>query len=124
MKRRVLKKKMRRILNSELPTMFKLSAMNHLIKSSQKSSWFQFKDYPYVRFERFSTSLHKGAVTVSEHDRIDEIGFSSWHKAMTWICKQAKRVSDYEVKGSEYVVDSGYYRYRVYQRLGCCKEWD
>lgn len=114
MKRRVLKKKMRRILNSELPVMFKLSAMNHLIKSSPKSSCFQFKDYPNVKYERFSTSLHKGAVTASEHDRIDEIGFSSWHKAMTWICKQAKRVSDYEVKGSEYVVDSGYYCYRVY----------
>lgn len=114
MKRRVVKKKMRRILNSKLPVMFKLSAMHELIKTSQKSSWFQFKDYPYVRFERFSTSLHKCCVTVSEHDRIDEIGFSSWHKSLTWICKQAKRISEYEVQGSEYIVDSGHYRYRCY----------
>ena len=64
MKRRVVKKQMRRILNSELPVMFKLSAMHELIKASQKSSWFQFRDLPYVLFDRFSTSLHKGAVTV------------------------------------------------------------
>lgn len=114
MKRRVLKKRMRRILDSELPTMFKLSAMTEMIKVSSKSSWFQFNDYPYVRFERFSTSLHEGYVTVSEDDRIDKIGFSSWHKALTWICKQAKRISEYEVQGSEYVIDSGYYLYRVY----------
>ena len=114
MKRRIVKKQMKRILNSELPALFKLSAMHELIKASQKSSWFQFKDYPYVRFERFSESLHKGAVTVSEHDCIDEIGFSSWHKAMIWICKQAKRVGECEVKGSEYVIDSGHYRYRTY----------
>lgn len=114
MKNRTLKKKMRRTLNSELPTTFKLSAMHELISLSQKSSWFQFKDYPYVRFERFSTTLHKNYVTVSEHDCIDEIGFSSWYKALIWICKQAKRVGEYEVQGSEYVVDSGYYRYRVY----------
>lgn len=114
MKRRVLKKKMRRILNSELPVMFKLSAMHELIKASQKSSWFQFKDYPYVRFERFSTTLHKGVITVSEHDKVDETGFSSWCQALTWVCKQAKRVGEYEVQGSEYVVDSGRYRYRTY----------
>lgn len=106
MKRRIVKKQMRRILNSELPTMFKLSAMHELIKASQRSSWFQFKDYPYVRFERFSTTLHKGIVTVSEHERVDEIGFSSWHNAMNWICTQAKT-------DTEYVVDSGHYRYRV-----------
>lgn len=87
MKRRVVKKQMRRILNSALPTMFKLSAIHELIKASQRSSWFQFKDYPYVRFERFSTSLHKGCVTVSEHDHVYEIGFSLWCQAMTWICK-------------------------------------
>ena len=40
MKRRVLKKQMRRVLDSALPTMFKLSAMHELIKASQKSSWF------------------------------------------------------------------------------------
>ena len=114
MKRRVLKKQMRRVLDSALPTMFKLSAMHELIKASHKSSWFQFNDYPYVRFDRFSTSLHKGYVTVSEHDHIDEIGFSSWYKALTWICQQAKRVGEYEVQGSEYVVDSGHYRYRTY----------
>lgn len=114
MKRRVLKKQMKRVLNSALPTTFKLLAMNELIKVSQKSSWFQFNDLPYVRFDRFSTTLHKGCVTVSEHDCIDEIGFNLWHQAMTWICKQSKRITDYEVKGSEYVVDSGYYRYRVY----------
>ena len=114
MKRRVLKKQMRHILNNELPTMFKLSAMHELIKASQKSNWFQFKDYPYVRFERFSTTLHKGVITVSEHDTVDEIGFSSWCQALTWICKQAKRIGEYEVHGSEYVVDSGHYRYRVY----------
>ena len=114
MKRRALKKKMKRILNSELPTTFKLSAMRELINLQQKSSWLQFKDYPYVRFERFSTTLHKDCVTVSEHDRVDEIGFSNWRKALTWICKQAKRVSEYEVQGSEYVVDSGHYRYIVY----------
>lgn len=74
MKRRVLKKRMKQIINSELPVMFKLSAMHELIKISQKSSWFQFNDYPYVRFERFSTSLHKGTVTASEHDCIDGIG--------------------------------------------------
>lgn len=108
MKRRVLKKKMRRVLNSALPTTFKLSAMHELIKISEKSSWFQLKDLPYVRFERFSTTLHKGCVTVSEYDRVDEIGFNLWHQAMTWICKQAK------VSGSEYVIDSGHYRYRVY----------
>lgn len=114
MKRRVAKKNMRRILNSELPVMFKLSAMHELIKASQKSSWFQFKDLPCVRFDRYSTTLHKGVVTVLEHDRIDEMGFSSWNKAMIWICKQAKRVSEYGVHGSEYVVDSGHYRYRTY----------
>jgi hypothetical protein len=109
MKRRVVKKQMRRILNSELPVMFKLSAMHEMIKASQKSGLFQFKNLYSLNFDRFSTSdLHKGYVTVSEHDRIDEIGFSNWHKAMTWICKQAK------VCGSEYVVDSGHYRYRVY----------
>lgn len=114
MKRRVLKKRMRRIINSELPVMLKLSAMHELIKASQRSSWFQFKDYPYVRFERFSTSLHKGVITVSEHNKVYETGFSSWCKALTWVCKQATRVGEYEVQGSEYVVDSGYYRYRIY----------
>lgn len=114
MKHRVVKKRMKRILNSELPTTFKLSAMHELISLSQKSSWFQFKDYPYVRFERFSTTLHKDCVTVSEHDRVDEIGFCNWRQALTWICKQAKRVSEYEVQDSEYVVDSGHYRYRIY----------
>ena len=114
MKRRVLKKQMKRVLNSALPTTFKLSAMHELIKISQKSSWFQFGDFPYARFDRFSTTLHKGVITVSEHDRVDETCFTSWHQAMTWICKQAKRITDYEVKGSEYVVDSGHYRYRVY----------
>lgn len=114
MKHRVAKKQMKHILNSELPTMIKLSAMHELINVSQKSSWFQFKDYPYVRFERISTSLHKGCVTVSEHDCIDETGFNSWSQAMTWICKQAKRVGEHEVQGSEYIVDSGHYRYRTY----------
>jgi len=114
MKRRVVKKRMRRVLNSELPTTFKLSATIKLIKTSQRSSWFQFTDYPYVRFERFSTSLNKGKVIVSEYDCIDEIGFSNWHQALTWICKQAKRVGEYEVQGSEYIVDSGHYCYRVY----------
>lgn len=114
MKRRIVKKRMRRILDSELSAMYKLSAMHELIKASQRSSWFQFKDHPYVRFERFSTSLHNGCVTVSEHGCIDEIGFSCWDKAMVWICKQAKRVGEYEVKGSEYIVDSGHYRYRTY----------
>lgn len=107
MKRRIVKKQMRQIIDSELPTMFKLSAMHELIKASQKSSWFQFKDLPYVRFDRFSTTLHKGVVTVSEQDRIDEIGFNSWRKAIIWICKQAK------ICGSEYEIDSGHYRYRV-----------
>ena len=114
MKRRVLKKQMRRVLNSELPVMFKLSAMHELIKTSQKSSWFQFRDFPYVRFDRFSTTLHKGGITVLEHDKVDETGFSSWCQALTWVCKQAKRVGEYEVQGSEYVIDSGHYRYRVY----------
>lgn len=113
MKRRVLKKQMKCTLNSSLPITFKLSAMHELIKVSQKSSWFQFNDYPYVRFERFSTSLHKGCITVAEHDKVDEIGFSSWRQALTWVCKQAKRVGEYEIQGSEYVVDSGHYRYRV-----------
>lgn len=45
---------------------------------------------------------------------IDETSFSSWRSAMIWICKQAKRVGEYEVQGSEYVVDSGHYLYRVY----------
>lgn len=114
MKRRIAKKQMRRILNSESPVMFKLSAMHELIKASQKSSWFQFKDLPCVRFDRFSTTLHKGVITVSEHDKVDETGFSSWCQALTWVCKQAKRIGEYEVQGSEYVVDSGHYRYRVY----------
>ena len=114
MKRRVLKKKMKRILNGELPAMIKLSVMQELIKLSQRSSWFQFKDYPYVRFERFSTSLNKGYVTVLEHDCVDGIGFGSWYKGLAWICKQARRVGECEVQGSEYIVDSGYYRYRVY----------
>ena len=114
MKRRVLKKKMNRLISSELPTMLKLSAMQELIKLSQRSSWFQFRDYPYVRFERFSTSFHKGNITVSENDCVDEICFSSWCKAMIWICKQAKHVGECEVQGSEYIVDSGHYRYKVY----------
>ena len=114
MKRRVLKKKMRRILNEELPVMFKLSSMKELVNLAQRSSWFQFKDYPYVRFERLSASLCKGYVTVLESDCIDGISFSSWRKAMIWICKQGKRVSEYEVNGSEYIVDSGHYRYKVY----------
>lgn len=114
MKRRVLKKNMRRILNEELPVIIKLSAMQELIRLSQMSSWFQIKDYPYVRFERFSTSLNKGYVTVSEHDCIGGVGFCSWYKGLAWICKQAKRVGECEVQGSEYTVDSGHYRYRVY----------
>lgn len=114
MKRRALKKKMRRIINGELPVMIKLSAMQELIKLSQRSSWFQIKDYPYVRFERLSTSLNKDYVIVLENDCIDGIGFSSWNKAMIWICKQAKRVGECEVQGSEYTVDSGHYRYRVH----------
>lgn len=114
MKRRALKKKMKRILNKEFPVIIKLSAMKELITLSQRSSWFQFKNYPYVRFERLSTSLHKGYVTVSESDCIDEIGFSSWRKAMIWVCKQCKRVDEHEVQGSEYIVDSGHYRYKVY----------
>ena len=114
MKRRALKKKMKRILNKEFPVMIKLSAMKELITLSQRSSWFQFKNYPYVRFERLSTSLHKGYVTVSENDCIDEIGFSSWRKAMIWVCKQCKRVDEHEVQESEYIVDSGHYRYKVY----------
>ena len=69
--------------------------MHELIKASQRSSWFQFKDYPYVRLERISTSLHKGYVTVSEHDNVDEVSFSNWHQAMTWICKRAKCISEY-----------------------------
>lgn len=106
MKRRIVKKQMRQIINSELPTMFKLSAMRELIKASPKSGLYPFKKY----ITRFWTSLqkHKGVVTVSEQDRIDEIGFSSWRKAITWICKQAKAC------GSEYEIDSGHYRYRVY----------
>ncbi len=114
MKRRVLKKQMRRILNSELPVMFKLSAMNHLIKSSPKSSLFQFKDCPNVKFERFSTSLHKGYVTVSEHSRVGDTGFSTWHSATTWIYNQVKNISNGKSQCSDYVIDSGHYRYRVY----------
>ena len=34
--------------------------------------------------------------------------------AMIWICKQAERICECEVKGSEYIVDSGHYRYKVY----------
>ena len=106
---------MNRLLNNEeLQTTFKLSAMKKLINISHRSSWFQFKDYPYVRFERLSTSLHKGYVTVQDNDCIDEISFSSWSKAMIWICKQCKRVDECEVQGSEYIVDSGHYRYKVY----------
>ena len=37
-----------------------------------------------------------------------------WRQSLTWICKQAKRVGEYEVQGFEYVVDSGHYRYRTY----------
>lgn len=114
MKRRVLKKQMNRLLNSELLTRLKLVTMQELIKLSQRSGWFQFKDYPYVRFERFSTSSNKGYVTVLERDCVDDISFSSWHKAMIWVCKQAKRVGECEVQGSEYIVDSGHYSYRVY----------
>lgn len=33
---------------------------------------------------------------------------------MKWICQQAKRIGEYEVQGSEYIVDSGHYQYRVY----------
>ena len=115
MKRRALKKQMNRLLTSEeLQTTLKLSAMQELIKLSKRSSWFQFKNYPYVRFERLLTSSHKRYVTVSENDCIDEISFSSWYKAMIWICKQAERIGECEVKGSEYIVDSGHYRYKVY----------
>lgn len=42
------------------------------------------------------------------------VGFSSWYKGLSWICKQAKRVGEQEVRGFEYIVDSGHYRYRVY----------
>ena len=108
MKRRVLKKKMKRILNSNLPTTFKLSAEHSLItKQPVKSSWFQFKDFPYVRFDRYSTTVHKNSVIVNEDDCLNELGFSSWRSAMIWICKQAKRVGEYEVQGSEYIFDSG-----------------
>lgn len=120
MKRRVVKKKMKRILNGELPVMFKLSAMTELIKVSSKTGSIQFRNYIFskftriIMFTRFSTSLHKDVVTVSEHDRIDEIGFSSWCKAMNWICKQVEIAYDND-KGLEcYVLDSGHYRYRVY----------
>ena len=114
MKRRVLKKQMKRVLDSTLPTTFKLSAMDTLISVSLKSSLFKFKDYPYVIFTRLLTSLHKGSVTVSEYACIDEIGFSSWRQAMIWICKQAKRIGEHEVQGPEFLVDSGHYRYSVY----------
>lgn len=114
MKRRVLKKQMKRILNSSFPAMIKLSALNALMKVSQKSSWIQFDDLPYVRFDRISTTSHKGIVTVSEDDRVDEIRFNSWRHAMKWICQQAKRIGEYDVQGSEYIVDSGHYQYRVY----------
>ena len=97
MKRRVLKKRMKYVLDSALPTTFKLSAMHELIKAAQKSSWFQFKDLPYVRFDRFSTSDYKNYVSVSEHECVDKVGFSSWRSAMIWICKQAKRIGEYEV---------------------------
>lgn len=107
MKRCVLIKQQKRELNnSNLPTIFKLSAMPVLINISSRQSWFQFNDYPYVIFERFSTSLYKGIVTVSEYDCVDKIHFSSWYQAMCWICKQAKRVSAYEVQCPEYIVDS------------------
>lgn len=114
MKRRVLKKRIKRFLNRELPTVAKQLAIYKLIKASHKSSWFQFKDFPYVRFDRFSTTLHKGVITVSEHGNVDEISFSSWSQALIWVCKQAKRVSEYEVQGPEYVIDSGHYRYRTH----------
>lgn len=114
MKRRVLIKLLKRALRRNLPTIFKQSAIRALINISPMHSWFQFNDCPYVIFERFSTSLHKGVVSVSEYDCVDKIHFSSWYHAMIWICKQAKHVSEYEVHGPEYIVDSGHYRYRVY----------
>jgi hypothetical protein len=113
MKIRVLKKQTKQVLDSALPTTFKLSAMHQLIELSEKSSWFQYKSYPYVRFDRFSTTLHKGIVTVSEHDSLNELRFSSWKSAMIWISKQAKRVGEYGVEGPEYIIDSGHYRYRT-----------
>lgn len=118
MKRRVVKKQMRRLLNSELPSMFRYPVMLILIMSSSKYGLYQFKPYTYKKstrllmITRFSTSLHKGCVTVSEHGRIDEIGFSSWHKALTWICKQAQ--SKAKVSGVKYIVNSGHFRYRVW----------
>lgn len=114
MKNRVLNKQMRRILSSELPVTFKLSAMNRLIKSSPKFSLFQLNDYPNVKLDRFSTSLHKGVITVSEHDRVGDIGFSTWHSAMTWVCNQIRNISNGKTQCSDYVIDSGHYRYRVY----------
>ena len=114
MKRRVLKKQLKLALKRNLSTAFKLFTIHELINISPMHSWFQFNDYPYVIFERFSTSLHKGVVSVSEYDCVDKIHFSSWYQAMSWVCKQAKRVSECEVQGSEYIVDSGHYRYRVY----------
>ena len=114
MKRGVVKKKMRRILNRELPTMIKISSIHVLVKVSSKSSLFKPSGYPCVRVERFSTSLHKGVVTVSKNCCVDEIAFSTWHSALTWICKQTKCADDYDAQCSKYIVDSGHYRYRVY----------
>lgn len=105
MKRRILKKHMNQILDSNLPTVLKLSAMHSLMECVRKYDVFLHNNL-LLEYKRFSTTLHKGIVTVSEHERVDEVSFSSWYKAMVWICKQAKT-------DTEYVVDSGHYRYRV-----------
>ena len=67
----------RELNNSNLPAIFKLSAMQVLINISSRHSWFQFNDYPYVIFERFSTTLRKDIVSVSEYDCVDKIHFIS-----------------------------------------------
>ena len=133
--KKYLKKRLNSILDSYLPPAYKILSMHRLIECARKHDVFLYNNL-FLECKRFSTTIHKGivsvsewvddasfsplykamlwvckqakpdSISVSEHERVDEVSFSSLYNAMVWICKQAKT-------DTEYVVDSGNYRYRV-----------
>lgn len=102
MKQRILKKRAHRILNSYLPTTFKLSAIHALItKVYNKKKTFTYNNVS-ISYSKTCTTNHIGIITVNEYDGIYEIGFSSFKSAMIWICKYGKHDCEYRVDSGEY----------------------
>lgn len=106
MKQRILKKTAHHILNSGLPTTFKLSAIHALItKTYNKKKTFTYNNVS-ISYSKICTTNHYGIITINECDCVNEIGFSSFKSALIWLCKYGKR-------DCEYCVDSGEYCYNV-----------